>query len=969
DVVVPGSVYYDGYEYTVTTIGEGAFKFASINSLVVGEGCTTIAGSSFNSANIAVSMTLPSTVTTISGAGDNGAGSTCPTIIIGSLEKGSQLTAINGSFMYNANVNDVYMYGTNPATTVGAYAFSKAPKIHVPDISLALYQACGWAKDGWSRTRNFVGDINVPMSWEDFQANVATYVAKGVKKGDSPNTFAEGEEVNAYLAALDAAKAMTEGTSSDDMKAAVKTLENTYAALPAALPLTEGYYYMVNNYEAYNEKYGVYPAIFTAPEFVRSSGASACLFDKFDANNANYIYKLTAKEGLEGGFYAQNAATGWYLNTGDGDTWYGEVTTCSETAVNAQIFKAYGVGNGAFWVADETDTNVSRAISGAASVPSRNYVFGWTTFADVVADNLKGYNTWTLIPVAEETVTTLVAKAEEEKAAKAAILAELEPLYASLADLATAVNNGEAPYDTMNEEVVTNFKNAYATAKTLVAIKKYNQGVSSETYTNGLANLKATRQALVEATPVNLEDGYYYIVNAASDFKNNHDGQNAAMCIDVAGEPIKWALFDNSQEKFVMEIKKQDSGNYLIKGYSTGAYFASTEQPDTYSNPVFTSLDAPVEQIIKHYEKYSEGAYVIHNVVNGWDWHPLGNNAGKGVSGSIVGWPAYMSEVSTWYFVKVTDEDWAAIAQGKRTEEAKALLNEANLALLDNVSEWTTNATLIKSDASNLSTNATSLDLGKLVNGNLSETTETWSQYPSSDAYLQVEIDDADLCSDLRLSIAPRTGQYYKADTPKSWIVTKSDDGENWSYVGEYSTDPDAIAEGQLFTYPVISLGSTAKYVRFTSPVAIENRTGKTTHFALGEFKLESVSAAATIDDANVSAAYTALVNAIDELRQAVDANTVTAEQKTAFETAYDTYAAAITEYNIPGGVWEIASEATAPAAGKTYAIKNVTNANYLTMKGVEGNVNVLNNTGVWTLEATGEQEDGLDTYYFKSVD
>ncbi|MGN1236770.1 MAG: leucine-rich repeat protein, partial [Bacteroidaceae bacterium] len=869
DVVVPGSVYYDGYEYTVTTIGEGAFKYAVINSLVVGEGCTTIAGSSFNNANIAVSMTLPSTVTTISGAGDNGTGSTCPTIIIGSLEKGSQLTEINGSFMYNANVTDVYMYGTKPATTVGAYAFSKQPNIHVPDISLALYSSCSWAKDGWSRSRKFVGDINVPMSWEDFQANLASYIAKGIKIGSNPNTFAEGAEVNAYLAALDAAKALTEDASSDDMKAAVNDLKDTYDALPAAISLTEGYYYMVNNYEAYNEKYGVYPAIFTAPEFIRTSGASACLVDKFDANNANYIYKLTAKEGLEGGFYAQNAATGWYLNTGDGNTWYGEVTTCSETAVNAQIFTPYGVGNGTFFVADETDNRVSRAISGAANVPSRNYVIGWTTLADVIPDNLKGYNSWTLIPVTEETVTTLVAKAEEEKAAKAAILAELEPLYASLADLATAVNNGDAPYDTMDEEVVTNFKNAYATAKTLVAIKKYNQGVSSESYTNGLANLKSAKQALIEATPVDLEDGYYYIVNAAPDFKNNHEGQNAAMCIDVAGDPIKWALFDKAQEKFVMEIKKQESGNYFIKGYSTGAYFASTETPDAYSAPVFTSVDAPVEQIIKHYEKYSEGAYVIHNVVNKWDWHPEGNKNGAGISGRIVGWPAYMSEVSTWNIIKVTDEDWAAINQRKRTEEAKALLNEANLALLDNVSEWTTNATLIKSDASNLSTNAPSLDLGKLVNGELSETTETWSQYPSSDAYLQVEIDDADLCSDLRLSIAPRTGQYYKADTPKSWIVTKSDDGLNWSYVGEYQTDPDAIAVGQLFTYPVISLGSSAKYVRFTSPVAIENRTGYTTHFALGEFKLESVSAAATIDDANVSTAYTALVNAVDELRQA----------------------------------------------------------------------------------------------------
>ena len=964
DVVVPGSIYYDGTEYTVTTIGEGAFKYASLNSLTISEGVTSIAGSVFNNATIATWMKIPSTVTTISGAGDNGSGSKCPVIYIGSQEKGSQLTAVNGSFMYSADVTDVYLYGQTPAKSMGAYAFSKAPKFHVYENLLSTYQTCSWAKDGWSRSRNFVGDIEVLYTYEDVTKSVAIYEAYGVKEGTNPGTFPAGT-TEAFQNALNVAKAITENSSASEMRQACKNLDAEYENLKkvATNPITEGYYYLVNNYEAYNKKFGAYPAIYTTPDFKRSSGASACLYDKFDATNANYIYKVTPKEGKADYFDVQNVATGWYLNTGDGNDWYGEVTTCSETATNAQWFRSYSMGSGIFWVADETDTNVSRAISGAGNLRQRNFVFGWTTYTDVVGDDLKGYNTWSLIPVSADSVATLVEKAIQEKTIKAEVLTDLEPLYTSLTATATAVAAKDAPYDKVAENILTAFTEAYNNAKTLVSIKNYNQTTPADTYSKVLQNLKTAKANLINATPATLEDGYYYIVNASTTFQEKQN-KTMAMYIDVTGEPIKWKEFNRANEDFVFELKQQESGNYYIKGSSTGAYFGTTETDNTYSIPVYSS-ETPIEQIILHYENYSENAYRIHNVKNSWDWHPLGNQNGAGSGGSLVGWPAYLSDASTWYFVKVTDEDWAAINQRKITEELKNAINEASLTLGNNLTYEKSNA-LIKSDASNLSTNAKSLELAKLVNGNLNDRTETWSQYPSSDAYLQVDFGGfPDLQpSEIYLTIAPRNDSYYKQDVPKSWIITGSNDGENWNYIGEYATNPDSIAIGKAYTYPLIYLGQAYRYVRFTSPVALDNRTGINTHFALSEFQVYGTGNSSNELDEDVLDALEALNDSINAARVKINANNATEEDVANIVAQNQKVLATIEEAKIPGGVWEIATEPSEPEDEKAYVIKSVNKGLYVTAKGASKQFSTLNNDAVWGITATGEQTEDQNPLY-----
>ena len=214
---------------------------------------------------------------------------------------------------------------------------------------------------------------------------IAQYKEENLQGSDAPGYYVPAN-IEALNTAITEAEAVADGTIEQKMNA-ISALKAAHAKATTEFnPVTEGYYYIVNKSAGYKENFEVPAAMYTAPDMVRESGLSTVYFDKFDENNAHFIFKLTAKEGVENGFYAQNTVDNYYLNSGDGDNWYGEVTTCTEAATNAQIFTGYGLGQ--FFVTDETDTRVSRVIrksSGAYTV-QRGSVYGWSTISDNIAE-------------------------------------------------------------------------------------------------------------------------------------------------------------------------------------------------------------------------------------------------------------------------------------------------------------------------------------------------------------------------------------------------------------------------------------------------------------------------------------------------------------------------------------------------------------------------------------------------------
>ena len=259
-----------------------------------------------------------------------------------------------------------------------------------------------------------------------------------------------------------------------------------------------GYYYIVSKYETYKENFGAPAAMYTAPEAVRESGLSSVYFDKFNENNAHFIFKLIPKADINDlfiedgfyGYYAQNVVDGWYLNTGDGNSWYGEVTTCTPGRVNAQLFKPYGDGQ-QYWIADETDSNVSRCVRNNGS--KRGTIIGWTTFSDKISEKNKGYNTWELIPVNEDDVASLVeaTRAADEAADEAASAA-----YAYLATVSATVAEMTGESSTLSEQTKAAVQ---AASDALVAAQEAEKYDVTTTAADYAAMKSALESAIVQA--------------------------------------------------------------------------------------------------------------------------------------------------------------------------------------------------------------------------------------------------------------------------------------------------------------------------------------------------------------------------------------------------------------------------------------------------------------------------------------
>lgn len=478
-----------------------------------------------------------------------------------------------------------------------------------------------------------------------------------------------------------------------------------------------------------------------------------------------------------------------------------------------------------------------------------------------------------------------------------------------------------------------------------------------------IRELEEAYEALVKNP---LEDGYYYIVNAAAAFKENQ-GVEKALYVETTGDFLKWQTLDRTSENQIFAIKKLESGNYTIQNHGTGAYVTAPIDCSKASQGVYTA-EAPAdsaEQVIIYNDTYGEGQFELKSTAYTISYHPESNSGGKGSSGKIVGWYTAWSDFSAWYLYKVEDADWETIEQAKITDALKEAIAEATATLNEYVTYTKGTDGLINSDASNLSSNASSLNLAALVNGNLEENWETWPAYTAEGiAYLQVDLTDKEV-ADIYISLAPRTGGYAQGDTPKGWTISASNDGENWDYITYIATEADSIAVGKLYTYPAVNIGNEYTYVRFTSPGSISGRTGHTDHFALSEFQLYNATRDA-IENKGFAEAVAEFEAAIATAREKANTS-ATQEDIDALKAAIEAFLnyeeeEAIKDY------WQIAEEPAAEfETGKNYVLKNAYKNVYLsTNGGIVSTVDVLSDAEVWSIEPSAN--DAVASYILKSV-
>ncbi|MBO4730300.1 MAG: hypothetical protein J5593_02385, partial [Bacteroidaceae bacterium] len=416
---------------------------------------------------------------------------------------------------------------------------------------------------------------------------------------------------------------------------------------------------------------------------------------------------------------------------------------------------------------------------------------------------------------------------------------KLAKVIESYSDLPTEGSEDPGFY---SDAVVAPFVAAKAAAEALL------DSDDDDAIRTAIANLDAAAATLQAADVNPVTEGDYFIVSAYKGFYTTQ-GVEKALKVDPAEAGgtayLRWGTFDNSDKTQVFTLTKLAGGGFSLKNYATQEYVDAPANPTTYSQRVLMTADAnaAAEHTFTPYTAAGVGVFDINSnkyvdsQYNYHFYHCESNSAGAGGAGIIVGWGAG-ADASWWTLRKVTDEDRAAMEQAEVTESLKQAVAEATEALNAAINYTKGDEGLIASDASNLSTNASSLSLTTLVNGTLNETTETWPNYTSEGfAYLQVDLTGKDV-TDFYLYQSPRAGGYYKDDMPKSWVIEASDDGQNWTYINTEVTDGDKVVAGEYYPAPIVHLGKAYKNVRFSSYTSISGRTGHTDHFALAEFQL-----------------------------------------------------------------------------------------------------------------------------------
>ena len=179
NITIPASVSYGGTTYTVTSIGDEAFKECTgLTSISIPSSVTNIGGWAFEGCTGLASINLPASVTTI---GDDAFW--CCTGLT-SINIPSSVTAIgHGAFLGCSSLTDIYARHTDPkAYHCSDYAFSDVPfstcTLHVPIGSKEAYANTA----PWSKFKN-IAEGAAQTARHPVQSR--THKQKGARKGGS----------------------------------------------------------------------------------------------------------------------------------------------------------------------------------------------------------------------------------------------------------------------------------------------------------------------------------------------------------------------------------------------------------------------------------------------------------------------------------------------------------------------------------------------------------------------------------------------------------------------------------------------------------------------------------------------------------------------------------------------------------------------------------------------------------------
>ena len=378
---------------------------------------------------------------------------------------------------------------------------------------------------------------------------------------------------------------------------------------------------------------------------------------------------------------------------------------------------------------------------------------------------------------------------------------------------------------------------------------------TEEEYAEALENLKALRAEL-DASFNPLIDGYYYIVSAYPEFLVKQSEEKA---MSVTDGKLTWGTFNPDDPTQLFHIVPLADGNFTIQAYANDMYIKAPTYAQA-GQKINLSADPTVEQTITPIGSLQ---WIIANTYCDIAYHPESHSSGSGKKGNIVAYnDNELNGLSTWYLQyvdpSVLDAMAAIKAQMALNRELTDLISEA-YELRDKTVSYIKTDKLITEvndeDPTQGQIISNAKDSGEgtyaaLIDGDLSGDKFFHSSYhedPHAWNYLQVDL-RSNPVSGFQALLALRSGGYGTADAPELVGIYATNDTTG-TYNGTEQVDSITTIslswEGIRYQYtPIIDLGKSYRFVRFTVFKTHENRSGGFAHpfFCLGELQVYGMS-------------------------------------------------------------------------------------------------------------------------------
>lgn len=231
----------------------------------------------------------------------------------------------------------------------------------------------------WPSWNLYTGETSLNIQGEMEQA-ISDWTNLILPAGNTPGYYQE-DEVEAYTAAVDEAKAITPTNTRSQYRAAIDALDSAYhrAITLTPIPLTNGYYRIVSANSAYTQQ-----------------GRTVCVYDcgdgylgwhTLDSTLTDNIFGL---EQVEGGWNVKSVATGNYVGNITNDN----KITMTATPTTVQTFTIHGEGQ---WKWSNTSTSLTY------------YTFGNGYVGRYYRQNaLNSFDDWMFQPVEQEIIDSIM---------------------------------------------------------------------------------------------------------------------------------------------------------------------------------------------------------------------------------------------------------------------------------------------------------------------------------------------------------------------------------------------------------------------------------------------------------------------------------------------------------------------------------------------------------------------------------